>query len=56
MRPYVVLTFKLPDDLLDRGFVFSIALKYIMLDGIAFKGGHHTNNNLLPFPIQLAIL
>src|SRR5210317_1658547 len=53
---YVVSTFQLPDNLLDRGFVFSIALKNIVLDGIAFKGSHHTNYNLFPFrPIVSAV-
>ena len=40
----------------DRCFVFSIALKNIVLDGIAFKGSHHTNYNLFPFrPIVSAV-
>ena len=42
--------------ILNRGFIFAIALKDIMLDGIAFKGGHHTDNNLLPVrPIVTAV-
>ena len=55
-RGYMVAMLQFPDDVINRGFVFSIALKNIMLYRIAVKASYHTNNNLFPFsPIVPAV-